>query len=323
MDNGDGTATLSGSPDPDTAGSYPVTLTAHNGVGSDATQTFTLTVDDPSPPDISYSLNPATPGSGGWYKTPVSLAWTVGEPQSPSALVTTGCIDYVISVDQAQTTYSCSATSTGGSSGPVSVTIGYDATAPTLTPSLPAGTVFAVGTPAPAVEPGATDATAGVASSSCTPVHTGSVGVRSVTCSATDNAGNTSMIKVAYTVSDAFLGFVSPQPKTSHHHGATVAIKFTLGTYAGTARVSTSAVQVRITPLGAPTTVAASATCLYDTTARLYRCDTVMPVAPGAYRVKVWEQVGTGSKGAIYTPLQNAFAVLGKPNANPEAITVN
>ncbi len=44
VDNGDGTATLAGTPDPGTAGSYPLTITASNGVGSDATQSFTLTV---------------------------------------------------------------------------------------------------------------------------------------------------------------------------------------------------------------------------------------------------------------------------------------
>src|SRR5487761_738099 len=44
VDNGNGTATLSGTPAPGTAGTYPITIVAHNGVGSDATQTFTLTV---------------------------------------------------------------------------------------------------------------------------------------------------------------------------------------------------------------------------------------------------------------------------------------
>src|SRR5262249_23936506 len=46
--NGDGTATLSGTPNPGTAGSYSFTVTAGNGVGSNATQTFTLTVNPSS-----------------------------------------------------------------------------------------------------------------------------------------------------------------------------------------------------------------------------------------------------------------------------------
>ena len=48
-DNGDGTATLAGTPASGTSGSYPLTITAANGVSPNATQSFTLTV------------NPATP----------------------------------------------------------------------------------------------------------------------------------------------------------------------------------------------------------------------------------------------------------------------
>ncbi|HKF03120.1 MAG TPA: hypothetical protein VKB49_12450, partial [Candidatus Sulfotelmatobacter sp.] len=43
-DNGNGTATLGGAPAAGTAGSYPITIKAHNGVGTDASQAFTLTV---------------------------------------------------------------------------------------------------------------------------------------------------------------------------------------------------------------------------------------------------------------------------------------
>lgn len=42
--NSGGTATLSGAPATGTGGSYPITITAHNGIGTDATQSFTLTV---------------------------------------------------------------------------------------------------------------------------------------------------------------------------------------------------------------------------------------------------------------------------------------
>ena len=44
-DNGDGTATLGGTPASGTANVYALTFTANNGVGTAATQTFTLTVD--------------------------------------------------------------------------------------------------------------------------------------------------------------------------------------------------------------------------------------------------------------------------------------
>ena len=47
-DNGDGTATLAGTPAVGTRGSYPIVITASNGINPDATQDFDLTVDAPS-----------------------------------------------------------------------------------------------------------------------------------------------------------------------------------------------------------------------------------------------------------------------------------
>jgi hypothetical protein len=44
VDNGDGTATLSGTPAAGSAGAYALTFAAFNGVGPDAVQSFTLTV---------------------------------------------------------------------------------------------------------------------------------------------------------------------------------------------------------------------------------------------------------------------------------------
>ena len=44
VDNGDGTATLAGTPAAGTGGTYPLTITAANSVLPDATQSFTLTI---------------------------------------------------------------------------------------------------------------------------------------------------------------------------------------------------------------------------------------------------------------------------------------
>jgi YVTN family beta-propeller protein/uncharacterized repeat protein (TIGR03803 family) len=57
--NGDGTATLSGTPAVGTGGVYPLTITASNGVAPDATQSFTLTVDEPiAPPETTLTFYP-------------------------------------------------------------------------------------------------------------------------------------------------------------------------------------------------------------------------------------------------------------------------
>ena len=47
VSNGNGTATLAGTPGAGTGGSYPLTITANNGVGGGAAQGFTLTVQQP------------------------------------------------------------------------------------------------------------------------------------------------------------------------------------------------------------------------------------------------------------------------------------
>ncbi len=46
-DNGNGTATISGTPGASTGGVYALALSADNGVGADATQSFTLNIDQP------------------------------------------------------------------------------------------------------------------------------------------------------------------------------------------------------------------------------------------------------------------------------------
>ena len=66
VDNGDGTASLSGTPAAGTAGIYSITITATNGVGSPATQTFTLTV-DAAPAITSANSATFTEGSAGTF----------------------------------------------------------------------------------------------------------------------------------------------------------------------------------------------------------------------------------------------------------------
>jgi hypothetical protein len=102
--------------------------------GGGLTQTVeaTYTVTDPSAPQITPSVV-GTLGLSGWYRSDVTLTWLVQEPQSPSSLLKTGCVDQSITADQSATSYDCSATSAGGSSGPVSVVIKRDGSAPTVT----------------------------------------------------------------------------------------------------------------------------------------------------------------------------------------------
>jgi hypothetical protein len=64
-DNGNGTASLGGTPAPDTGGAYPLTFMAGNGVGTAATQSFTLTVNPLNQAPAITSANTTTFTVGG------------------------------------------------------------------------------------------------------------------------------------------------------------------------------------------------------------------------------------------------------------------
>jgi len=123
----------------DASGSYNV-----NGAKISITVTAPL---DTTAPEISYTVNglyPQAPdGDNGWFTGNADLKWTISEPESPGSLLLTGCVDTLVNYDTAGDTFSCSATSDGGTAGPVEVTIMRDASPPTvshtLVPTLPDG----------------------------------------------------------------------------------------------------------------------------------------------------------------------------------------
>jgi alpha-tubulin suppressor-like RCC1 family protein len=121
---------LSGAPT--AGGTFSFTVTASNGLFPDASASFSITViDDRSPPAITPSVS-GTLGENGWYRSDVSVSWTVEEPESPSTLVTSGCVATTITTDTAGTTLACEATSAGGDSAEA-LTIKRDTRPPTVT----------------------------------------------------------------------------------------------------------------------------------------------------------------------------------------------
>ena len=152
---------------------------------------------DTAPPAISYTLSPATAnGSNGWYTVNVLVDWTVIDPET-TITSSTGCNDTTLSTDTVGATYTCTATSAGGTTSVTTTTIKRDATAPTLAPTVPSPLLRGQSYIA---SPNASDATSGVASSSCGPLDTSSTGSKSTSCTATDNAGNMRMLTLNYTV---------------------------------------------------------------------------------------------------------------------------
>src|SRR5436190_1807695 len=72
IDNGDGTATLAGTPALGTVGDWTFTVTAHNGVGADAVQTYMLTVAKATATRIPHSPTRSPPAI--WWATTGSAA---------------------------------------------------------------------------------------------------------------------------------------------------------------------------------------------------------------------------------------------------------
>ena len=250
------TATCDVTDTEDGPSSFPATLSAitgtyaSDGIGSQTASceytdkgglpatkaSVTYNIVDPSPPAITSNVQ-GTLGDNGWYTSTVSLAWTVTENESPNSLQKTDCNDQNITADQAATSYSCSATSAGGSAGPESVSIKRDATKPTNVQfsggGINAGASYDFGS-VPAAPTGCTadDATSGFASCVLSGGGTG-VGSQTITATAKDNAGNVETKTLSYTVAAATAkGFYQPVDMNNVTNtvkgGSTVPLKFEL-----------------------------------------------------------------------------------------------
>ena len=115
-DNGDGTATLAGTPAAGTGGTYALTITAANGVLPDATQSFTLTVDQ-APAITSADSTTFTTGTAGTF-----TVTTTGFPTS--ALSETGALPTGVTfVDNADGTATLAGTPAAGTGGTYALTI--------------------------------------------------------------------------------------------------------------------------------------------------------------------------------------------------------
>lgn len=178
-------------------GSQTASCTFTDAGGLTASASVTYAIADATAPTIGYTLAPTAPdGSNGWYKSDVTLTWTVTEGDSPSTLAKTGCVDQSITADQTETTYSCSASSAGGSATQVDVKIKRDGTAPSVAyiSATPAANSDGWNNTDVTATFTATDATSGFAGSSTkTETATTSAEGASVTVGSpafTDDAGN-------------------------------------------------------------------------------------------------------------------------------------
>src|SRR5579862_8605020 len=117
IDNGNGTATLSGTPGAGTGGDYTVTISANNGVGTAASQSFTLHVHQP-PAITSANSTIFTEGSAGTFSVTTS-----GSP-APAITKTTGTLPTGVTLtDNGNGTATLAGTPATGTHGPYPITL--------------------------------------------------------------------------------------------------------------------------------------------------------------------------------------------------------
>lgn len=120
-------------------GTHTLTATAYDVAGNSTTSASTVSytvVEDTTPPVITPTFS-GTVGANGWYRSGGTLSWSIVDDES-AVSATTGCESVTLTQDQATVSYTCSATSVGGTAqGTESIQI--DATAPVISNSANTG----------------------------------------------------------------------------------------------------------------------------------------------------------------------------------------
>lgn len=153
---------------------------------------------DYTPPVVTPTVS-GTLGLNGWYRSDVTITWSVTDAESP-IVSTTGCDPVSVVSDTASSSQTCSATSAGfGGPGVGSVTVKRDATAPVVTcNSVP---TYTLGQAGATVSATVTDALSGpTAPSVFENVSTSVAGLRSAFVTGFDRAGNVTSQSCGYVV---------------------------------------------------------------------------------------------------------------------------
>jgi hypothetical protein len=231
-------------------GPYSVTATATGGKSGNngwntAPATVSITVTEPSAPSDNTApvITPniaGTLGNNGWYVSDVTVSWTVTDPES-AITSTSGCDATTINSDTTGTTLTCTATSAGGTSSQ-SVTIKRDATNPTVNVPSDITTFSSTNTKEVSFTVTFSDAISGLDGTEGCDYESGDafpLGTTTVTCEATDNAGNYNSDSFTITVYQ-ITGFYQPVDMNGVYNkgkaGNTIPFKFNI--YGGTGEIT-------------------------------------------------------------------------------------
>ena len=157
---------------------------------------------DTTPPLIKATVQ-GPQGKNGWYTGDVSVIWSVTDAGSKISS-SSGCGNVSVKADTTGVTFTCKATSGGGTSSQ-SVKIKRDATPPKAVISTPVSGANYTQKQIVNASYSCTDAISGVASCTGTVankanINTSSAGIKSFSVISTDLAGNTTNSSISYTV---------------------------------------------------------------------------------------------------------------------------
>jgi hypothetical protein len=187
-----------------------------------------VTVDEDTTSPVIVPTVVGTLGANDWYTSDVGVSWSVTDPDS-AITTTSGCDPTTVTADTAGVTFTCSATSGGGTSSQ-SVTVKRDATGPSINIGVPTGGAYtlhqAVAATYSCSDEGAGVATCAGSVANGSAIDTTTVGAKSFTVTATDAVGDPSTQSVTYTVGYAICALYD-QTK-AHKSGSTVPIKLQL-----------------------------------------------------------------------------------------------
>jgi hypothetical protein len=202
---------------------------------------------DATPPVIAPTVT-GTLGTNSWYTSNVGITWTVTDAQSAISS-STGCGPTTVVADTAGVTFTCSATSAGGTNS-ASVTIKRDASAPNAPTASATPAANAAGWNNTDVTVAFTAAgdngPSGVLSCTASTLLTAETNGTPVSGTCTDHAGNVSTsssltVKIDKTAPGAPVAVVSPPANANGWHNTDVTVSFTAGVETGSGIASCTA----------------------------------------------------------------------------------
>jgi hypothetical protein len=198
---------------------------------------------DMTPPIIAGAPD-RDANAAGWYSDDVTVSFTVSD--GLSGIDETTVPDDVVLGEGASQSVTRSVSDLAGNTASDTVNgINVDKTAPTITIDSPANTLYIIGQSVVA-DWSTVDSLSGISSAAGTvasgiTIDTSTVGSKTFTVAAFDNAGNTATLTINYSVAYAFSGFYTPVPDSQYNIGRTVPVKFELTDYQGNSVITTVA----------------------------------------------------------------------------------